>query len=175
SPQPMDQTPPELRVMVDANILIAGSVWPRWPYEVLQHALRGDFRLVLCEYVIQQARRRIQARFPVYVEPFDGLLEACRYEWVADPSREQVAQHHDLVRDLTDVPVALAAINARVDYLVSEDKDLTVRDETTAKLHQSLSVMVSGAFLREVMGWSSEALEEVRRRTWRDIQSPDEP
>jgi predicted nucleic acid-binding protein len=45
----MEQTQPELRVMVDANILIAGSVWPRWPYEVLQHALRGDFGLVLSE------------------------------------------------------------------------------------------------------------------------------
>ena len=56
----MDQPNPDLRVMVDANILIAGVVWPRWPYEVLRHALRGDFRLVLSEYVIQQARRRIQ-------------------------------------------------------------------------------------------------------------------
>ena len=52
----MAPSQPELRVMLDANILIAGSVWPRWPYEVLQHALRGDFRLVLSEYVIQQAR-----------------------------------------------------------------------------------------------------------------------
>ena len=32
-----------LRGMVDANILIAGSVWPRWPFKVLQHAIRGDF------------------------------------------------------------------------------------------------------------------------------------
>jgi len=42
----------ELRVMVDANILVSGSVWPRWPYEVLQHALRGDFQLVLNQYVM---------------------------------------------------------------------------------------------------------------------------
>ena len=175
----MDQPNPDLRgmgirVFLDANILIAGVVWPRWPYEVLQHALRGDFRLVLSEYVIQQARRHIQTRFPAYIDQFDELLQFSRYELVADPSKEQVTQCSDLVRDPTDVPVALAAINAGVVYLVSEDKDLTVQDESTAKLRQSLKVMISGTFLREVMGWSSEDLEKVRRRTWRDLQPMDE-
>jgi predicted nucleic acid-binding protein len=170
----MEQTQPELRVMVDANILIAGSVWPRWPYEVLQHALRGDFRLVLSKYILQQAHRRIQARFPTYLDQFDEMLRACQYELVPDPDKEQVAQHRDLVRDHSDVPVALAALNAGVDYLVSEDKDLTAQDESTTKLRGELSVMISGAFLREVMHWSSEELEKVRHRTWRDILSMDE-
>ena len=103
----MDQPNPDLRgmgirVFLDANILIAGVVWPRWPYEVLQHALRGDFRLVLSEYVIQQACRRIQARFPAYIDQFDGLLLSSRYELVADPSKEQVTQYSDLVRDPSD-------------------------------------------------------------------------
>ncbi len=117
--------------MVDANVLIAGSVWPRWPYEVLQHALNGDYRLVLGNYVIQQASRHIRARFPAYAEQFDGFLQDCGFELAADPTREQVEQGLNLVRDPSDVPVALAAIQAGVDYLVSEDKDLTVRDDTT--------------------------------------------
>jgi len=170
----MDHTQHELREMVDANILIAGSVWPRWSFEVLQHALRGDSHLVLSNYILQQARAHIQSRFPDYSDQFDDLLQACRYELVADATREQVAQHIDLVRDPSDVPVALAAIHAEVDFLVSEDKDLTVRDETTARLRQELNVMISGTFLREVMGWSSESLESVRHRTWRDIQWQDE-
>jgi putative PIN family toxin of toxin-antitoxin system len=170
----MDQTQFKLRVMVDANILIAGSVWPRWPYEVLQYALRGDFQLVLSEYILQQARTHIRRRFPNHEVQFDRFLQACEYELVADPTREQVAQNLDLVRDPSDVPVALAAIHAGVNYLVSEDKDLTVQDETTAKLRQELNVLISCTFLREVMGWSSEALEKVRRRTWRDIPVEDE-
>jgi hypothetical protein len=89
----MAQTQAELRVMVDTNILIVGSVWPRWSYEVLQHALQGDFRLVLSEYIVQQARKHIRARFHVYSDMFDELLGACRYELAADPTREQVAQH----------------------------------------------------------------------------------
>lgn len=166
----MEQPTPKLRVMVDANILIAGSVWPRWPYEVLQHALRGDIRLVLSHYVIQQACFHINRRFPAYSASFDELLQAFHYELVEDPTREQVLQNNDLVRDPTDVPVALAAIQAGVDYLVSEDKDLTVRDETTTRLHEKLNVMISGTFLRTVMGWSSENLESIRHRSWRDLE-----
>jgi putative PIN family toxin of toxin-antitoxin system len=165
----MEPTQPELRVMVDANILIAGSIWPRWPYEVLQHALRGDFQLVLSDYILQQAHTHIQRRFFYHVDQFDKFLQACEYELVADPTREQVTQNLDLVRDPSDVPVALAAIQAGVDYLISEDKDLTVQDETTARMHLELKVRISGTFLREVMGWSSEDLEKVRNRTWRDI------
>jgi predicted dehydrogenase len=33
------------KVMVDATVLIAGSAFPRWPHEVLRHALKGDFTL----------------------------------------------------------------------------------------------------------------------------------
>jgi predicted nucleic acid-binding protein len=170
----MDQTKLDLRVMVDANILIAGSVWPRWSYEVLQHALRGDFQLVLSDYIIQPACTHIHARFTAYSDQFDDLLQACRYELVADPTREQIAQHIDLVRDPSDVPIALSAMHAEVDYLVSEDKDLTVQDDTTTRLRRELNVMISGTFLREVMGWSSENLERIRHRTWRDIQLQDE-
>ncbi len=79
----MDQTQPELRVMVDANILIAGSVWPRWSFEVLQHALRGDFHLVLSNYILQQARAHIQTCFPNYSDQFDEFRNC----WVASTQR----------------------------------------------------------------------------------------
>ncbi len=53
--------------------------------------------------------------------------------------------------------------------LVSEDKDLTTNDATTEKLRQQLKVYISGTFLREVMEWTSEELETVRGRTWRNL------
>ncbi|HFE67130.1 MAG TPA: PIN domain-containing protein [Chloroflexi bacterium] len=155
--------------MVDANILVSGSVWPRWPYEVLQHGLRGDFQLVLNQYVIEEARRTLLKRFPQHIEKFDFFLEVSQYELTSAPAKEQVLAHQNLVRDVTDVPVALAAINAEVDYLVSEDKDLTTQDETTAVLRSHINVLISGTFLRTVMGWNSEQLEQARGRNWRDL------
>ena len=161
-----------LRVMVDANVLFAATLWPRWPYEVIEHARKGDFQLVLAPVVIDAARDGLTIRFPHAVERFVTLLHLVSYEEVPDPSATLVTRNRDLVRDVTDIPVALAAIKARVDYLVSEDKDLTAQDKTTEKLRRRLTVLLSGTFLREVMGWTSEELERVRGRTWRDLEKP---
>ena len=72
---------------------------------------------------------------------------------IDDPILEEVSFAAGLVRDPTDIPVALAAIKAKVDYLISEDKDLTANDETTANLHQHLKVLISGTFLYCGSNW----------------------
>ena len=60
--------------MLDANVLFAGILWPRWPYEVLQHGIQGDFQLVLTPLVIEQVRRTISARFASETERFEEFL-----------------------------------------------------------------------------------------------------
>ena len=159
----------KVRALTDANVLFAGTAFPRWPREVLRHAAAGDYKLVLCPLVITQARRNLQKRFPEYLDRFEEFLQVVDYELVSDPTPEDVEANRNLVRDLSDVAVALAAIVAKADYLVSEDKDLTVQDETTAELRRHVKVMLSGTFLREVMGWTSEQLEAIRHRKWSDI------
>lgn len=68
------------------------------------------------------------------------------------------------------MPVVLAAIGAEVDYFVTNDRDMTVQDETMADLHQRIRPMLVGTFLHEVMGWSHEELETVRGRTWDEME-----
>lgn len=124
---------PEIRVFLDANVLLAGIVFPRWPWEILRHAVRGDFQRVLSPYGIRQTRRAIARRFPEFLSAFDRFLVLCPYELVPDPDPEDVQAHIHLLRDETDVPVALAAIRAGVDSLVSEDKDLTAETQSTQR------------------------------------------
>lgn len=158
-----------LRVMADANILIAGILFPRWFHEFLRHALRGDFALVLPQQVIREATDRMARGTATQQHALTQFLTDCEYELVPDPPPDEVRQHQDLVRDPKDVPIALAAIAAGVDYLVTDDKDLTAQDETTEKLRQRLQVLPVGRFLRESMGWSSADLERIRQRTWREM------
>lgn len=159
------------RVFLDANILLAGTGFPRWSYELLQHAVNDDFQMVLSPLVIQEVRRHLQKkeRFQKYLPFFEAFLQRVNYQLVPDPSQAEVEANLDLIRDVNDVPIALAAINAKVDYLISEDKDLTTQDESTAELRRHVKVMLSGTFLREVMGWTSEALEAIRHRQWTDM------
>jgi predicted nucleic acid-binding protein len=158
-----------LRVMADANILIAGIFFPRWFHEFLRHALKGDFKLVLSAQVIREARERMARGTPAQQQALEQFLADCDYEAVPDPSRKEVQENASLVRDPKDIPIALAAINAGVDYLVTNDKDLTAKDETTATLREKIHPIIVGRFLREVMGWESEELERIRRRNWSDL------
>lgn len=157
------------RVFIDSNVLLAGNAFPRWPYEVLEHATDGDFKLVLCPLVIEQAREHLQKLFPTHLVRFEKLLQEVDYELVPDPTPNEVDARQNIVRDLSDVPVALAAIAAGVDYVVSEDKDLTARDETTAELRRHVKVLLSGTFLRQVMGWTGAELEAIRHRKWSEM------
>ncbi|MCZ7539414.1 MAG: PIN domain-containing protein [Anaerolineae bacterium] len=155
--------------MADANILVAGTGWPRFPYEVLQHAVRRDFVLVLAPIIIEEARRHILRLIPEAIGRFEEILQAANCEIVGDPAREEVASHATLVRDPKDVPVALAALNAKVDLLITQDRDFTDEAESTQELHRRLTIVLPGTFLREYMGWTSEELEALRNRTWQDL------
>jgi predicted nucleic acid-binding protein len=150
--------------MVDANILFSGLVWRRWPHEVLRHAGRGDFRLVLCQQVIDEATERLADYFPQSPRKLERFLSSLAFDLQVDPSPKQIARNKSLLPDPDDVAIALAAINAKVDYFVSEDKHFSAANETTADFHKKVRVMISGTFLREVMGWSSEQLDLARKR-----------
>jgi predicted nucleic acid-binding protein len=159
----------KLRVMVDANVLVAGIAWPRFSYGVLQHAAQGDFRLALSPWIIQEAAQAIARIAPARQALLENLLAKTGYEETAAPSNEEIQAASGLVRDPKDVHVALAAINAGVDYLVTQDCDFTDRDETTEALRRRLQVLLPGTFLRDHMGWSSDSLEAIRNRAWRDL------
>jgi len=159
--------------MADANILIAGILFPRWFHEFLRHALRGDFQLVLSSQVIREARTQMARGTSAQQQALEQFLEDCDYEEVPDPARVEVEQNLHLVRDPKDVPIALAAIGAGVDYLVTNDADFTDKDETTALLRSRLVPISVGRFLHEAMGWQSPDLERIRRRGWHDLEPGD--
>jgi predicted nucleic acid-binding protein len=171
-PVPISRPGQPLRVMADANVLIAGILFPRWVHEFLRHALREDFKLVLSAQTIREARERVARGTLTQQQALERFLTDCEYEPVPDPSREEVEKNAGLVRDPKDIPLALAAINAGVDYLVTNNKDLTAEDETTAALRQRIQPIIVGRFLREVMGWESEELERIRKRNWSDLPPP---
>lgn len=167
------EPPKQLRVFVDANVLIRGITFPRYPYEVLRLAARHKITLVISPSVLADARHYLSTLFPDHLPKLDGLLSAAAFEIVDDPPREEIYSHRHLVRDIEDVPVVLAAAKSKVDYLVSTDSDLTDVDASTEALRQLLDpgkVFRVGTFLNQVMGWSREALAAIDQRRWSDIR-----
>jgi predicted nucleic acid-binding protein len=158
----------KLRVLVDANVLFSSVLWPRWPYEVLQHAVSGDYQLVLSVRIIEEARRAVARVAPANLKRLSLLLESIEFEEAPSPGDADIAANLHLSRDAKDVHVALAGMAANVDLLVSLDKDLTAQD---APVREHLIVLLPPVFLRDYMGWHSEQLEVIRYRNWDDLQS----
>jgi hypothetical protein len=85
------------------------------------------------------------------------------------PPVGDVEQNQDLVRSAKDVPIALALLAGDVDILVSNDRDFTDPTATAERFQRRVTVMLPAVFLRDVVGWSSEALEAIRNRTWEQL------
>ena len=165
----MDVDEQPLRVMADSNILIAGVLKPRWFFEFLSHAIRGDFQLVLAPQTVAEVLRWAETKGGRRKDALEFFLARCRFELAPDPSPEEVQTHTALVRDVTDVPVALSAIKARVDYLVTNDDDFHAEDTRAELERHGIQVTLVGTFLAEVMGWQSRELEAIRHREWSDL------
>jgi predicted nucleic acid-binding protein len=133
---------------------------------VLLHAVKEDFILVLTEAILEEARKAVEKLLPDKLVVFDQQILKAMPVIIPTPLDEEIEANLGLMRDPKDIHVALAAINSEVDILVTSDKDFT---DPTQSIHQKLTVMLPGAFLRNVMGWMSEALEAIRARKWEDM------
>lgn len=115
---------PLLRVMVDSNVLIAGIGWRRFPYYVLRHAI-SDYQLILSPLVIEEVKEHTARLFPVKLVELETYLEDIEYEVAPNPTRDELIANKDIVRDREHIAIVLAAIDAKVDYFISQDKDIT--------------------------------------------------
>ncbi len=137
--------------MLDANLLIGAFLAPRASRQVMVWAREGRVTLVLCPYVIAEARRMISRAFRARLAAFDAMIAATPHELAPDPEPPVVAAHRGLVADLADVPVALAAIYVEVDVLLSSDRHLIADDESTRELRYHVRTMGPARFVAAVV------------------------
>jgi hypothetical protein len=74
------------RAFLDANVWIRGVTFPRFPYEVLRHAARGEIVAIVCPLVLDTARLYIRERFPDQLPGLEALVQLLDYELTPDPS-----------------------------------------------------------------------------------------
>ena len=154
------------RVGLDANVLIAGIRFPRWPYEVLRAAERRLFVLALPRQVVDEAHRHLNREQRQTLERF---LVTASCEELPMPDPQTVAQNLDLVRSDKDVPIALSLLVGKVDVFVTNDRDFTDPGAVADRFRERVRVMLPAVFLRDVLGWRPDELEAIRPRRWEDL------
>ena len=113
-----------LRVVLDTNVLISGSVYPASiPGKVLQLSRRGAFELPLSHYILDEVAR-VLPRFPRFKlapdevrDLIDSFFSFARF---VEPSSEQEPS----LRDAADQQIFGTLRAANADYLITGDKDL---------------------------------------------------
>ena len=114
------------RVFFDANVIIAGSMSRRGASRaLLTLAEAGMFRLIVSRQVIDEVERNLRDKLPEVLPLAAEMLSHAAVEVVANPLPETFVHWVDHIEE-KDAPILEAALQAKVDYLVTlNSRDFT--------------------------------------------------
>jgi putative PIN family toxin of toxin-antitoxin system len=115
---------PEVRLFLDANIIVSGIAFSGAESDLLLLAEQGVYEAVTSEYVIAQVERVLLGKLRLSEPLVRAAMAALPVRVVGEPEAGLVEQAETVLRDPTDAPVLAAALSADVEGLVTGDKDL---------------------------------------------------
>jgi putative PIN family toxin of toxin-antitoxin system len=114
---------PGLRVVLDTNVLVSGLAYPgSVPGRIANAWRQGGLGVVLSHHILNEMVRVLPRLPRVHLTPAEIRDLADSFMFQADIVEPEGAQ--DASRDPADQPVLLTLVAAKVDYLVTGDKDL---------------------------------------------------
>jgi putative PIN family toxin of toxin-antitoxin system len=117
-----------MRCLLDTNILISAALFPAGvPAEAFFKAVTPPHDAVVCDYSLDEMRRVFNRKFPNKIADYERFVAtmALSVDIVATPPEAEEAAQGDerKIRDLKDRPIYRAAIAAKVDAILTGDKD----------------------------------------------------
>jgi predicted nucleic acid-binding protein len=111
---------PAARLFLDSSAFVAGVASEAGAARsLLILAETGQIEIVVSEQVVAETERVLARKLPAALPAYRPLLLATRLTIVRDPAPEEVAAHWGLIAHEADLPVLVATMEARVDYLVT--------------------------------------------------------
>jgi len=149
-----------MNVLVDSNVLLSYLAYPERPtapVRIVGRLLTGIDLFILPPYVVNEVREKARSKtyFAAWVLESDVARFLDSIAPLATPSPSLPSPIPRWTRDAKDDVLVAIAPAARVDYLISGDKDLLVLGDTLAPL----KVRSPQAFLDEVEGESRPGVD----------------
>ena len=113
-----------MRVLIDTNVLISAALNVNGvPYQAYVKAASYPNHGLICEQNVDEMKRIFNKKFPKRLAALDKFLSIAllTLELVPIPTDENVLESQ--IRDVNDLPNLRAAIAAKVDVLLTGDKD----------------------------------------------------
>jgi putative PIN family toxin of toxin-antitoxin system len=114
-----------LRVVFDANVLIAAFISEGLCSKLLSRANKRYFDLYSSSFLISEFQKALKTKIGASKSEIKALTDLLiEVVMLADPAEEQVRQARGTCRDREDDPVLACALACKADYLVTGDRDL---------------------------------------------------
>lgn len=113
-----------MRILIDTNVLISAALSANGvPFQAYIKAVTYPNHGLVCEQNIDEMKRIFYKKFPNRLAALDKFLSVAllTLELVKVPTREDNLEMK--IRDVDDRPILRAAIEAKVDILLTGDKD----------------------------------------------------
>lgn len=144
----------KFNIFLDSSALIAGAISETGAAHVLlQLGESEDILLTISEMVIVESERSIAKKSPRNLNDLRKLIKTAKLRIVNDPSKKEVEANLYLIEDPNDVPILLAAMKAKVDYLATHNRKHFLDDPKVAE-KAGLKIGTPG----DVLAWIRENL-----------------
>jgi predicted nucleic acid-binding protein len=144
----------KINIFLDSSALIAGIISETGAAHVLlQLGETEDVVLIISEVVINETNRSIVRKSPENLEDVQEEVARARIQIVPDPPDEEIQANLYLMDDPNDVPILLAAMKAKVDYLATHDHKHFLDNPKVAE-RSGLKIGTPG----DVLAWIRENL-----------------
>lgn len=113
-----------MRILIDTNILISAALNSKGtPYMAFIKAVTYPNKGILCDQNIEELRRIFNRKFPEKIPLLEHFLSIALLAMEVVPTPVEEADDESYIRDIKDRPILRAALNAKVDILLTGDKD----------------------------------------------------
>lgn len=113
-----------MKVLIDTNILISAALSNKGKlYQAFIKAVSYPYRGLVCEQNIDELRRIFNRKFPKKLQALDNFLSLALLTLEVVPTPIETYTSEEMIRDANDRPILHAALYAKVDIILTGDKD----------------------------------------------------
>jgi putative PIN family toxin of toxin-antitoxin system len=116
-----------VRILIDTNILISAAYSKKGlPRQAFDKAVYSPlYHCLICEQTLEEFWRIANRKFPDRISDFESFMAQALLMIEVVPVPTDTYADEKEIRDVKDLPILRAAINAGADILLTGDKDFT--------------------------------------------------
>lgn len=144
----------KINIFLDSSALIAGVLSKTGAsHSLFMFGEDETIQLTVSEYVVGESDDVLKRKSPRNVKNLHDSLITSKFYITPDPPDEEIQANLYLMNDPDDIPILLAAIKAKVDYLATHDRKHFLDDPKVAE-QAGIKIGTPG----DVLAWIRESL-----------------